>query len=266
MMLLIHKQLFPYWWKLAMVGIWMVDLYVYDSDDGENLSVHMQEGMENWIGLLKQLATKHIKPTAGWLIRLARYIDLYVLGGLAKNIIDFRMTKLESMNNKNLIWDDNTTPAILNEIENELPSKCQECLALIDEIEFGDESSVPAALTRLRQSSISSQAQHIMETHLDNIGQAIQENAYDAAMYTVNHDQQVLSQYFELNPQSQTAAHTSDDNDASDASDENDTNFSRQLSQFRVEGLNTDRMKRQDHLDAISNIYTMNDFSRDFGL
>ena len=49
----------------------------------------MQEGMKNWIGLMKQLAAEHIKPTGPWVKRLLAYIDLYIIAGIEKNIVDF---------------------------------------------------------------------------------------------------------------------------------------------------------------------------------
>ena len=99
--------------------------------------MHMQEGMENWIGLMKQLAAEHIKPTGPWVKRLLAYIDLYIIAGIEKNIVDFRIALMKAKRYTNLIWDAATTPDIIFAVENSLPINCRNCLQLIDQIRFG---------------------------------------------------------------------------------------------------------------------------------
>ena len=134
--------MFQYWWKLALVGIWSFEWYVMNDENGNSLSTHMQEGMENWVGLLKQLQTEKIKPNAGWVLRIKNYLDLYVLGGLRENIVDFRVTKKKSVCKQHLIWQRGVTEHVLFEEKRKLPSKCREYLTLIDKIEFGDTSTI----------------------------------------------------------------------------------------------------------------------------
>lgn len=115
----------------------MADLYVHNNAKGDGIAMHMQEGMENWIGLIKQLAGDHIKPNGAWLARLLRYIDLYVIAGIEENIVDFRISLMKAKKYTNLIWDDETTPDIIFAVENSLPINCRKCLVLIDQIQFG---------------------------------------------------------------------------------------------------------------------------------
>ena len=45
--------------------------------------------MEGWIGLLKQYQRKHGNMRDGWLIRAIEYLDLYCIGAVYQNQIDF---------------------------------------------------------------------------------------------------------------------------------------------------------------------------------
>ena len=123
-----------------------MDWYVHLSEDGDNLSQHMQQGMENWIGLLKQITTARIKPNQNWLERLARYLDLYVIGGLRENIIDFKFAKEQFTSEMNLIWHDGVTQQTLLDLETQLPKKFKQILGLIDQIKFGKDNTIPPAL------------------------------------------------------------------------------------------------------------------------
>lgn len=140
------SQLFQYWWKLVLVGIYSFEWYVMNDENGNSLALHMQEGMENWVGLLKQLTTAKIKGSAGWLLRLKNFIDLYVLGGLRENIVDFRVTKRKSICEQHLIWQEGVTDQLLFEEERQLPARCRDYLVKIDKIEFGDRSTIDFSL------------------------------------------------------------------------------------------------------------------------
>ena len=121
--------------------------------------MHMQEGMENWVGLLKQLMTQKIKPNGDWLVRIAIYLDLYVIGGIRKNVIDFRVPKHRYKKESSLIWEDGVTNEILFELERKMPNRLKGFLRLIDTIKFGDFSSIPRELTQYYQRKMMSQYQ-----------------------------------------------------------------------------------------------------------
>ena len=145
-MMYVCLQLFQYWWKLALVGIYSFEWYVMNDENGNSLALHMQEGMENWVGLLKQIATAKIKGCGGWLLRLKNFIDLYVLGGLRENIVDFRVTKRKSECEQHLIWQDGVTDQLLFEEERHLPARCREYLSKIDKIKFGRRNTIDESL------------------------------------------------------------------------------------------------------------------------
>ena len=142
--------------------MWCVDWYVHLSEDGDNLSQHMQQGMENWVGLLKQITTARIKPNHNWLERLARYLDLYVIGGLRENIVDFKFAKEQFTSEMNLIWNDGVTPKTLSSLEEQMPPHFRTILNMIDKIEFGRDNTIPAALygfaVRSKNEKLSEQA------------------------------------------------------------------------------------------------------------
>ena len=120
-----------------LVGIHIQDKHVHDSKNGDGIAIHTQEGTENWMGLVKDIAEKRIKPNGPWVRRLFDYIDLYIHAGIDKDMLDYRLALRKALHFKNLIWDDNSTADILFEIENNLPPNCKRCLHLIDKIEFG---------------------------------------------------------------------------------------------------------------------------------
>ena len=123
-----------------------MDWYVYQNENGDSLSMHMQEGMENWVGLLKHLMTEKIKPNSDWLVRIGVYLDLYVIGGLRQNVIDFRVPKQRYKKESSLIWEDGVTNEVLFELERQMPNQFKTILGYIDKIDFGDFASVPPQL------------------------------------------------------------------------------------------------------------------------
>ena len=133
-----------------LVGVWMVDKYVHDDPNGDSLALHMQEGMENWIGLLKQLCIGHVRSNKGWLKRLLKYFDLYVIAGIQQDIVDFRITKNNCVHHKNLIYDDNETPQMIFEVKNIMPASCLEFIDLIEQIQFNRPETIDPHLRLIR--------------------------------------------------------------------------------------------------------------------
>ena len=151
-----------------------------NDENGNSLALHMQERMENWVGLLKQLATAKIKGTGGWLLRLKNFIDLYVLGGLRENIVDFRVTKRKSVCQQHLIWQDGVTEQLLFEEERHLPARCREYLKQIDKIKFGDHTTVHHSLYISNMSDTQEQ-QRNLQIMADDIDEQV-----DAAIINVD--------------------------------------------------------------------------------
>ena len=152
-----------------MVGIYSFEWYVMNDENGNSLALHMQEGMENWVGLLKQLMIAKIKGSGGWLLRLKNFIDLYVLGGLRENIVDFRVTKRKSQCEQHLIWQDGVTDQVLFEEERLLPARCRDYLRKIDAIKFGDRNSIDQSLfiSNMAHTRDEQRNMHIMQNDID---------------------------------------------------------------------------------------------------
>ena len=125
--------------------------------------MHMQEGMENWVGLLKQITTDRIKPNDDWLIRTGTYLDLYVIGAMRQDMIDFRIARERYKCEIKLIWQEGHTGEVLFELERNLPYRFLTILGYIDKIDFGDFSSVPQELHCYRY------RQYMTERERDNM-------------------------------------------------------------------------------------------------
>ena len=167
-------QLIPYWWKLVLAGMWMVDKYVHDDPNGNSLALHMQEGMENWIGLLKQLFIQHVRANPGWMKRLIKYFDLYVIAGLRENICDYRVTLLKCVKHKNLVYDSIDTPNIEFLTDNLLPAQCKDYLDMLDKIEFNKDHTIDAHLTLVRLHEIPPQ----MKERMRIVSESLQANMH----------------------------------------------------------------------------------------
>ena len=154
--------------------MYSVDWYVYLSEDGENLSQHMQQGMENWVGLLKDITTNKIKGNENWLERITRYLDLYIIGGLREDVIDFRAAKRKYISELNLIWQEGVTDEIIFELERDLPNDFKMFLDCLDKIKFGDYQSIPEELNVFRERELETMNErHNMDALKDGIDEYV---------------------------------------------------------------------------------------------
>ena len=92
--------------------------------------------MEGWIGLIKRQFEKHGNALSGWALRMAQFTDLYILGGLMKDIVDFRVQQQKHVYSTLLIYDEQKTESIDDAILHHLPAKMRHFIELIERIQF----------------------------------------------------------------------------------------------------------------------------------
>ena len=167
-----------YWWKLVLVGVYCVDWFVHESPNGESLAILRQEGMEGWVGLFKQLCEKRLKPNGKWMKRSADNLDLYVIGGVRENVVDFGKIRQRNITNNTLIWIDGHTDAEINETAALLPESMKVYLLAIDEIKFNDETTIHDSLHQVFQisESVSDTMNDLQKTHESHVNHVIIEN------------------------------------------------------------------------------------------
>lgn len=94
--------------------------------------------MEGWIGLLKQYQRKHGNMRPGWLLRAIEYLDLYCIGAVYQNQIDFCAIESNHYFRHKLMYEPGITHSIEMIDESKLPEKAINILENIDQIKFGD--------------------------------------------------------------------------------------------------------------------------------
>ena len=156
-----------------MVGCWCLDWYVYLSELGQGIAVHMQEGMENWIQLIKSITTDHIKANGEWVKRIADYVDIYVIGGISEEIVDLSKVRKHLMNDKQLLWEDGFTDDIIANLRKALPDGMQSVLDDLDKVKFGDTESIPANLYSIKYADYATAEQN---RKLEEIGNQLDEH------------------------------------------------------------------------------------------
>ena len=133
------SQLYPYWWLLALQGVWAQEQFVREHPLHWGLGKLRQESMEGWIGLLKQYLRKHSNMRPGWMLRGLEYLDLYCVGAVYQNQVDFSAIEANHYFRQTLMYQDGITEAVQMETEAQLPQTCITILDELDTIQFGDE-------------------------------------------------------------------------------------------------------------------------------
>ena len=93
--------------------------------------------MEGWIGLIKKLCRKHNLVAPGWLKRLAQRLDLYILGSLYFNMIDFTSIERNHGKEQILLWEGEKSEREMYSLECELSAHARNILNLIESVKLG---------------------------------------------------------------------------------------------------------------------------------
>lgn len=145
---------------------------------GESLAVHMQEGMEAWIGLLKTQSEKHGNGNLGWLLRLAQYMDLYIIAGIKENIVDFKLAKERSVAHRNMIYQRGFTEMYEAELLRDTPPNFRRLLVMVENIQFNNVPSINHELFNI-MGNVSVTMATDMATISNNIDEHIQHTILD---------------------------------------------------------------------------------------
>ena len=136
----------PYWWRLALEGTHAQARFVRKHPRHWGLGKLRQESMEGWIGLVKMYLRKSGNHKRGWLLRVAHYLDLYCVGAIICNMVDFYKIETKHYLYQKLIYDGLDTDLYQLYLEETLDDKCKRILNLIKSIKFGDEISKELSL------------------------------------------------------------------------------------------------------------------------
>ena len=97
--------------------------------------------------MFKQFRTHHGNMNVNMVGRMFEHADLYTMGSVAYDMIDFSRIEKNHYLFQKLIYEEGITDAIQNDLEKKLPLRCRQILQLIDNIVFrGD---IPNQLNEL---------------------------------------------------------------------------------------------------------------------
>ena len=106
-----------------------------------------QEAMEGWIGLAKYYLRKCGNHREGWLLKMCDFLDLYCVGAVYCNLVDFTRIKYKHYMFMKLVYNGYETERIQIALEGQLPRHCGRILKLIDSIEF--KGTIPSELQNI---------------------------------------------------------------------------------------------------------------------
>lgn len=130
--------MFCYWWKIVLVGIYCQKWYVHESEDEYGLVQHCQQLMESYVQMIKRELRVKSNTGAGWLRRVWNFADLYCVGTMAHNEVDFYKSLQKTRRSVKLIYDEYSTNLIEEKLEYEMPDKFWEIFLIVNEINVGD--------------------------------------------------------------------------------------------------------------------------------
>ena len=132
---------------LAIQGVHVQEQFVREHPQHWGVGKLRSEAIEGWIGLCKQYQRKHGNYNKGWVKRLHKFIDLYTVGAVMENLIDFSAIERKHYLYQKLIYEDHVTDTQQTQLENQLPNTVKNILQLIDSIEFNKQ--IPNELQQL---------------------------------------------------------------------------------------------------------------------
>ena len=139
--------MFCYWWKIAFVGIYCQKWYVHESEDSYGVVQHCQQLMESYVQMIKRELRVKGNSGPGWLRRLWNFADLYCVGTMAHDEVDFYKSLQRTRRSAKLIYDEENTPLLEEQLEYEMPDKFWELLLIVDNIEVGQR--IPAVIRNI---------------------------------------------------------------------------------------------------------------------
>ena len=121
--------------------------YVHESEDNYGLVQHCQQLMESYVQMIKRELRVKGNAQHGWMRRVWEFADLYCVAAMGYDEINFYNIFHKSHETYKLIYDEESTQLVEEQLEYEMPDKFWELLLIIDNIECGD--AIPDEITRI---------------------------------------------------------------------------------------------------------------------
>ena len=163
------------------MGIYCQKWYVHENEDNYGLVQHCQQLMESYVQMIKRELRVRGNALAGWARRVFNFADLYCVGAMAYDEINFYNILQKSKTSMNLIYDEYATKLIEEKMEYEMPDKFWELLQLVEPIEPGQ--PIPARIVGIMNGLSGDQQQMY-----DDIGNNHRRNANFHLADDVNED------------------------------------------------------------------------------
>ena len=159
------------------MGIYCQKWYVHESEDNYGLVQQCQQLMESYVQMIKRELRVRGNSLAGWARRVFNFSDLYCVGAMAYDEINFYNILKKSESSMNLIYDEYATRLIEEKMEYEMPDLFWELLQLVEPIEPGGE--IPRRIVQIMNG---------MDARYDAIGEQHRRNANFFLADDVNED------------------------------------------------------------------------------
>ena len=133
---------------LGIQGIYAQEQYVRHHPEHKGYGEVSSEGIEGCVGTVKHYFVHHSNYAPWWLLLGFNYLDLYCVGSVIEDLIDFSRLEREHYQNKLYVYDPIKTPGILKKVERKLPRLSSKILKLIRKIEFRKPKTISKKLRK----------------------------------------------------------------------------------------------------------------------
>ena len=140
-------QLSCYTDRLLFEGIYKQEKFVTEHEDGCGLICLSSEQIENMIAMIKKFSICKNTGKNDCFCLMCKFADLYCVGSVMKDQIDFTRVLKQLSNIKLLIYDPIETPRIFQECEEKMPTLMLKMIKELRKMKLGD--PLPAIIQRI---------------------------------------------------------------------------------------------------------------------
>ena len=133
--------------RLLLEGVHKQRLIVNKRHDGGGLILFSTERVEHFFAALKSFCSNKGTGKDDSIKKIATFSDLYCLGTVMANQIDFGKILNEMEKEKLLLYDPVNTPVLFVKLEAQMEPMMKEMVRLLDEMNVGD--PLPAMIRRI---------------------------------------------------------------------------------------------------------------------
>ena len=139
-------QIYRYWWRFAVYGIWAADSYVYYHPKNHGIGEIACQGQESKIGVAKKNACERGNGNTIGLYKTADDLDNLTFGALINNCVDLGAASDSYSRKKTLMYNPQLTERNMQKLIQLLPTVCIDFLNKFEQTQFNRMDTIDKSL------------------------------------------------------------------------------------------------------------------------